>query len=64
MEVRSRTLGRALAAPSIGDPQGMVSVELLTVTSYNPNERYDPSRVTDALLILLSIPSPSGAPGC
>jgi hypothetical protein len=63
LEVKSRTLGRALAAPTIGAPDGAVIIEFDTVQS-NGEAVYNSRAITEAILMLGSYASPSDAPGC
>jgi hypothetical protein len=59
MMVQSRTLGKALSAPSLGDKAGTAQVEFS-----GDGTTHNASSVDDALLQLLPNDGPGGAPAC
>jgi len=63
LEVKSRTLGRALATPTIGASDGEVIIEFDTVQS-NGEAVYNSRAITEAILMLGSYASAEDAPGC
>ena len=52
--IKSATLGRWFSAPKIGDPTGIMGIELSTIDSAG-NSVYDPSHVTSASVGLGSL---------
>jgi len=63
-ELQSRQLGSVLSAPSIGDADGEVFVELDSDDLAAGNPYWDPSHVTEAIVMLGSYSTPSKAPAC
>jgi hypothetical protein len=63
MEVKSATLGAALADPTIGDPQGLAIIEFST---HQPDGTsiYSAANVDDVILTLGSYATPNDAPAC
>ncbi len=62
-ELRSATLGRALADPAIGDGAGEVFVEFVTETAAG-DSGYSASDANEALVGLGSYPKAAQAPDC
>lgn len=62
-ELTSRTLGRALSSPGIGDPEGDVFVEFETLLS-DGSQVYESRDVNGILVGLGSYPTRASAPDC
>jgi hypothetical protein len=63
LEVKSRTLGRPLATPAIGAPNGEVIIEFDTVQP-SGEAVYNSHAITEAILMLGPYANPDDAPGC
>ena len=62
-ELTSKTLGRALAKPAIGDPEGEVSVEFDTLLP-DGSSTYESTDVNEVLISLGSYPTAASGPAC
>lgn len=62
-ELVSKTLGRALAAPAIGDPEGDVFVEFDTILP-DGSSIYERAHVNEILVGLGSYPTAASGPAC
>jgi len=63
MEIQSRTLGKALSAPAIGDPQGQALVELYTAQP-SGSAVYDAQNINEGIVMIDSNPTAASAPAC
>ncbi len=63
-ELRSTMLGAALSTTDLADPHGDVFVELDSDALNGGSPLWDPSNVTEAIVMLGSYPTAADAPDC
>jgi hypothetical protein len=63
-ELQSKQLGLVLSEPAFGDPTGDVFVELDSDALNGGNPLWNPSNVTEAIVMLGSYPTAAQAPDC